>query len=247
MSYLDLVRYRLNARRGTEDQIPNVTPSDFRDIYARWVYVQSNGNILAVMLALGHQSPEATVRYVSSKIYKLEHDEQIRRFMTHLFDGLGRGEIDLTKLAQLVRHGEIAPEMETRLTEYRTLMRSRIGVGCADPTRPPEHVAPGHVAGRLCGTQRCLKQCEHARFLPEALNGIAMRVEELMVLSDYLPRESWLRGDFQQELEMGEELLELLFPSTAVADARASWSKRILAGEHLIPGLGRIDHFEEVA
>lgn len=247
VSYLDILRHRLNAQRPADDQIPNVTPADFRDIFARWVYLQSNGNILAVMLALGHVSIETTQGYLRHKIYKVEHDDQIRRFMIHLFDGLGRGEIDLTKLAQLVRHGEITPEMEARLAEYRVLQRSRIGMACADPRHPPAHVAPGHVPGRLCGTNRCLKQCEHARFLPEAITGIAMRVEELMVMSDHLPREPWLKAGFQEELEMGEELLESLFPSAAVAEARAAWRARILAGEYLIPGLGRIDLLEEAA
>lgn len=247
VSYLDVVRHRLNAQRPADDQIPNVTPSDFRDIYARWVYLQSKGNILAVMLALGHASVETTLGYLRHKIYKVEHDDQIRRFMIHLFDGLGRGEIDLTKLAQLLRHGEITPEMEARLTEYRALQRSRIGVGCADPRHPPEHVAPGHVPGRLCGANRCLKQCEHARFLPEAMDGIAMRVEELMVMSDHLPREPWLKAGFQEELDMGEELLESLFQSAAVAEARTAWRARIIAGEHLIPGLGRIDLLEDAA
>ncbi len=247
VSYLDVVRHRLNAQRPNDDQIPNVTPSDFRDIYARWVYLQSKGNILAVMLALGHSSIETTHGYLRHKIYKVEHDDQIRRFMGHLFDGLGRGEIDLTKLAQLVRHGEITPEMETRLAEYRALQRSRIGLGCANPRHPPEHVAPAHVPGRLCGANRCLKQCEHARFLPEAMDGIAMRIEELMVMSDYLPREPWLKAGFQEELDMGDELLESLFPSAAVAEAREAWRARILAGEHLIPGLGRIDLLEDGA
>lgn len=246
-TYLDLVRYRLNAQRAADNQIPNVTPADFRDIYARWVYLQSNGNILAVMMALGHASIQSTQHYVRHKIYKVEQDDQIRRFMVHLFDGLGRGEIDLTKLAQLVRHGEITPEMEARLVEYRALMRSRIGVGCADPRHPPGDIAPGHVPGRLCGTQRCLKLCEHARFLPEALDGIAMRVEELMVMSDHLPRESWLKGAFQEEMETGEELLMCFFPSAAVEEARAAWSARILAGKHLIPGLGHVDLPEVVA
>lgn len=238
LSYLDVVRQRLNAQRPADDQILNITPADFRDIYARWVYIQSSGNILAVMLALGHASIETTVGYLRYKIYKVEQDEQVRRFMIHLFDGLGRGEVDLTKLAQLVRHGKITPEMEARLAEYRALQRSRIGMGCADPRHPPAHVAPGHVPGRLCGTNRCLKRCEHARFLPEAMDGVAMRVEELMVMSDHLPREPWLKGGFQDELEMGEDLLDNLFPSTAVAEARAAWRARILAGEHMIPGLG---------
>lgn len=247
ISYLDVIRRRLNAKRPTEDQIPYVTPADFRDIFARWVYTQSNGSILAVMLALGHASVETTQGYLRHKIYAVEHDEQIRRFMIHLFDGLVQGEIDLTKLTQLVRHGEVTLDMEARLTEYRALMRSRIGVGCADPRHPPTHVAPDHVPGRLCGANLCLKHCEHARFLPEALDGIAMRVEELIAMSDHLPRERWLTGGFEEELNTGEDLLESLFPSALVAEARAAWRARILAREHLIPGLGRGDFVGEVA
>lgn len=247
VSYLDVVRHRVNAQRPADDQIPKVTPGDFRDIYARWVFIQSRGNILTVMLALGHASLETTQGYLRHKIYKVEHDDQIRSFMNHLFDGLGRGEVDLTKLAQLGRYGEITPEMEARLTEYRVLQRSRIGMGCANPRHPPVHVAPGHVPGRLCGTNRCLKQCEHARFHPDAMDGIAMRVEELMVMFERLPREAWLKGGFQDELDVGEALLESVFLDTAVTEVREAWRKRILAGEHLIPGLGRIDHIEEVA
>jgi hypothetical protein len=241
-SYLDRVRGRLNFRRAELDRplIPSVTPSDFRDIYARWVFVASKGNILAVMLALGHRRIGSTAAYVENNIFTAENDDTILRWGTHLFNELAQGRIDLTILAQLVRHGPLTPEMEARLTEYRRLMRSRVGAGCTDPRRPPEDIAPGHVAGRLCGTHRCLKDCQNAKFLPESLEGIAMRVEELLAMMDHLPREAWLRGEFDEELASGEALLQELFPRDAVADARESWLQRIADGEHLIPGLGRI-------
>lgn len=241
-SYLEQIRRRLNAERvklGLE-VIPTVSPSDFRDIYARWVYVQSGGNVLAVMLALGHATLSSTRHYVENNLFNAENDAHARRFMIHLFSELQRGRVDLTILAQLVRHGPLTPEMETRLAKYRQLMRSRIGVGCAAPRHPPTHIAPAHVVGRLCSTQRCLKDCPHARFLPESLIGIAMRVEELLAMSEYLPRESWLKGEFQKELDEGETLLATLFPKETVADVRDSWRERIAAGDHLIPGLGRV-------
>lgn len=248
-SYLDRVRHRLNARRAElgRPAIANITPSDFRDIFARWVYVASGGNILAVALALGHSSLSSTAKYLENNIFSAENDEHARCFMTHLFAELERGRVDLTILAQLVRHGPLTPEMEAKLLEYRQLMRSRIGVGCADPRHPPGHVAPGHVAGRLCGTHRCLKDCPHAKFLPDSLSGIAMRVEELQVMSDHLPRETWLRGEFQLELDEGEALLADLYPPTAVTEARDNWRRRIVAGEHPIPGLGLMHALEEVA
>lgn len=266
--YLDLVIERLNLARiqrneartkrnsirtlaGGQEQlelpepmIANVTPSDLRDIYARWVYVQSGGNILAVMLALGHSSMRSTVHYVENNIFDAESDEHARRFLGHLFDELQQGRLDLTILAQLVRHGPLTPDMEVRLTEYRGLMRSRLSVGCADPHHPPTHVAPNHQEGRLCGTQRCLLDCPHAKFLPESLDGIAMRIEELQAMSDILSRETWLRGGFEGEMDAGELLLANLFEPEAVAEARQKWRDRIACGSHLLPGVGRITPIE---
>lgn len=249
LTYLGMVLERLNARRVLEGKaaIPPLTPSDFRDIYARWVYVQKGGNILAVMLALGHSSLRSTGRYLDNNIFSAENDERARRFMTNLFAELARGRVDLTILAQLLRHGPLTHDMEVRLTEYRQLMRSRVGASCADPRHPPAHVAPGHIEGRLCGAQRCIKDCPHARFLPESLDGIAMRVEELLVMSDHLPRETWLRGKFQDELDEGEAILETLYVAESVAEAREKWRMRISTGRHLVPGLGPISLFEETA
>lgn len=248
-SYLDIVRERLNRRRAEQDRplIPKVVPSDFRDIYARWVYVASKGNILSVMLALGHRRIGNTVGYMENNIFAAESDETVRRWGAHFFKELGQGRIDLTILAQLVRHGPLSPEMEARLTEYRRLMRSRVGAGCTNPRRPPPAVSPNHVAGRLCGTHHCLKNCPNAKFLPESLDGVAMRVEELVAMMDHLPRETWLRGGFDEELESGETLLQELFSGDTVADARDHWRRRIANGEHLIPGLGRIWITEEAA
>lgn len=249
LTYLGLVLERLNARRALEGKaaIPPLTPSDFRDIYARWVYLQTGGNILAVMLALGHSSLRSTDRYLDNNIFSAENDEHARRFMTHLFAELERGRVDLTILAQLVRHGTLTADMEARLTEYRQLMRSRVGIACADPRHPPAHVALGHVEGRLCGTQRCLRDCPHVRFLPESLDGIAMRVEELLAMSHYLPRETWLRGRFQEELDEGEALLDTLYVAESVAEARDKWRLRISTARHIVPGLGPIALLERTA
>lgn len=251
VSYLDLLLNRLNATRAEHGKNPiaAVTPSDFRDIYARWVYKQSGGNILAVMLALGHSTIASTINYLENNIFSAENDAHALRFMIHLIGQLREGRIDLTILAQLVRHGALTPEMEARLKEYRTLMKSRIGAGCSDPRHPPEHVAPNHIPGRLCGTNRCLKDCHNAKFLPESLDGIAMRVEELLMMLECLPRETFLRGHFDMELESGEYLLDTLYPAEAMCLAREKWRKRIASGEHIVPGLGHINarDLEEIA
>lgn len=245
-SYLDRLIARLNVERKErcEQPIAQVQPSDFRDIYARWVYKQTGGNVIAVMIALGHSSMKSTDGYLENNIFNAENDEKARRFMKHMFQELEKGRVDITILAQLVRHGPLTPEMQKRLKEYRHLMHSRIKVGCADVKHPPPHISPDHVEGKWCGTQRCLHECPNARFLPESVDGIAMRVEELLVMSDYLPAETWMRGKFEQEFEAGEYLLTDLYPQDAVDKARTHWREKIQAGNHVVPGVGFISEQE---
>lgn len=245
-TYIEQVTSQLNFKRTTrgEDPIAVVTPSDFRDIYARWVYIQTGGNIIAVMIALGHASLRSTDPYIDSNIFSAENDEAVRKFMTHLFDQLAVGRLDLTILAQLVRHGPMTDEMLTRLTEYRSLTRSRVKVACADVRNPPASVDPDHVEGKRCGTHRCLKECQHARFLPESLDGIAMRIEELTVISDHISIDAWIKGGFNKELVAGEYLLAKLYAPEEVEKARTHWRENILAGKHVVPGVGLIHHQE---
>jgi hypothetical protein len=241
-SYLDRVIVRLNAERATRDEpaIGRVTPSDFRDMYARWVYKQTGGNIIAVMLALGHRSLRSTNAYTDNNIFAAENDETVRHFMTHLIEELQQGRVDLTILAQLVRHGPLTPEMLARLEEYRSLMHSRVKVGCADARHPPAHIEPDHEEGKWCGTHRCLRDCPNARFLPESVDGIAMRIEELLVISDHLPLDKWVKEKFEEELDAAEFVLADLYPADEVAQARAHWREKILTGNHLVPGVGFI-------
>jgi hypothetical protein len=248
VSYLELLIDRLNVhceKRG-EEPITTVTPADFRDIYARWVHQITGGNILAVMLALGHASLKSTDVYVTNNIFNAENDETIRRFMTHLFAELEKGRVDLTILAQLVRHEPMTSEMHARLAEYRNLTRSRIKAGCADIKNPPTNIDPGHVEGKWCRTHRCLRDCPNARFLPESIDGIAMRVEELMVMSENLPFDVWANGDFEKELEAGEYLLADLYDQDAANQARAHWREKIRSGKHVVHGVGLI-HEQEAA
>ena len=232
------------TKLSVSEPISVVTPSDFRDIYARWVYIQSGGNILAVMIALGHARLQSTDYYTTNNIFGAENDEAVRRFMTHLFDELSIGRLDLTILSQLVRHGTMTDEMLARMTEYRNLTRSRVKVACADIRNPPAAVDPGHVEGNRCGTHRCLKGCTHARFLPESLDGIAMRVEELIVISDHTSVDAWIKGGFDKELEAGEYLLGDLYPQEDVEKARTHWRERIYSAQHAVPGVGLVRHQE---
>lgn len=241
-SYLEQLIDRLNVQRIAREEPPiaYVVPSDFRDIFARWVYLRTGGNIISIMMALGHSRLSSSDVYLEKNTYNAENDEAIRRFMTHFFEELERGRIDLTILAQLVRHGPMTTEMQERLEEYRMMSRSRINVACTDIKHPPPHISSDRVVGKRCSTHRCLWDCSNARFLPESLDGIAMRVEELMVISEHVPLNRWMQDDFEKELEAGEFLLNDLYERDSVIDARVRWREKIRLGNHMVPGLGLI-------
>jgi len=233
LNYLAKVAQQLADRDGA--RIGRVTPSDLRDLYARAIF-RSTGSVIAVMLALGHSRLRSTTKYLDNNVLRAENDTQAREFMDHLFTELERGRVDLTILAQLARHGPLTPEMEARLLEYRSLIKSRLGVGCADPRHPPHALEPEHIAGHFCTTHRC-GLCPHGRYLPESLPGLAMRAEELLRIFDLIPREAWLRLQFDEELVGLESLLDRYYPASDVTEARELWRAKILGGEHRIPSL----------
>lgn len=247
VSYLEQVIGKLNASRKVRKlpEIAVIVPSDFRDIYARWVHAQTGGNVLAVMFALGHAKLKSTDRYLQNNVFDAENDQQAKKVITYFIAELERGRVDLTILSHLVRYGELSQDKLTRLFEYRSMMRSRVQVACSDPTLPPRDISPDHAEGKLCGTQRCLRNCANARFLPESFDGIAMRVEELRAMSDHLPVETWVQGEYETELEAGEYLLHNLFEQIEVNAARSRWRAKIEAGLHVVPGVGFIRKMEQ--
>lgn len=230
--------FKINSERHLMGQNPigTVTASDFRDIFALYVWRQSGSNVLAVMRMLNHAHLRTTQRYLDNNILNAERDGELHTFLEHLFSELGEGRLDITILAYLQQYGELTPEMEKRLIDFRALEKSRLGIGCKEPKNPPPQMSLGSVVGKLCGAQRCLLCAKNSILLPESLLGIAMRVEELIAIQSALSSETWLRSDFSIELENGLAALAI-FPQAEVASARYKWSSEIKAGFHHVPGL----------
>lgn len=237
-SYLTILTQRINSSRAEDEQIEMLNMSDLRDAFALWVWRSTGGNILAVMKALQHRWIKSTVRYVDNNIINDECNQQYQAFTHNLFGELSEGRLDVAILAHLCRYGKVTEEQWQRLEEYRMLMRSRCGVACKDPHHPPRIVAPAFMADgkHICPTQRCTLCKVNSVLLPESVNGISMRVEELLVLQARMPVETWLQSMFQKELDNTLDALQL-FDSKKVLELRAYWSGAIAAGRHLVPGL----------
>jgi hypothetical protein len=173
---LRIIVERINEHRSLSDgNIPWVKASDFRDIFAEYVYRVSGGSVLAVQKALGHRSPFTTSKYLDNKIINAA---SARTFVTYTNEMwsmcFSSGQLDHTVLRQILEREHITPEQRLRLAEYRKLKKSRIGVGCKDPTNPPARIAPQFKPNgqTLCTVQRCTLCIENAVIAPESLDGL---------------------------------------------------------------------------
>lgn len=238
VSFLDAVIEKLNETRQKGEEIERLVASDLRDAFALWIYRASGGNILSVMKALQHRALRSTEKYLNNNILNQEVDSQFRAFTNNLFSELESGRLDPSRLAYICRHGEITSEQEERLNEYRKLPKSRIGFACRDPYTPPKHIAPDFQpnGSDVCSTQRCIMCKENAVLLPESLDGICMRIEELIATKTYVSVEAWMRSTFQEELENLLSALSL-FDEEMTKKARSHWRQSIADGKHHIPGL----------
>lgn len=249
VTYLDEVVHLLNTQRVAAnaqraknregpltplDPIPHVAAKDFRLWFADYVYRASNGNILQVRRELGHSRLRTSISYVDSNLLNQETSDAARRFLKILIGELDVGRVDLTILAHLYHHGELTPEQKELLAKARTLPKSRMSVACNDPFHPPSHIKA--TADEACDVQRCLLCVENAVLLPESLDGIAMRVEELRALQAFLPIGAWVEDRY--DIELKNNLVAMRkFDLNQSLTSRQKWARSIAAGEHCVPGL----------
>ena len=252
-TFLDEVVYSFNGRReddrveenirrydamlallGPIQPVPHVAPKDFRVWFADYVIRKSNGNMLNLQRALNHSRLGTSIGYTKTNIADQEASDAAREFLNILVKELDSGRVDLTILAHLYRYGSITPEQEKVLAQLRTLPKSRMKVGCKDAAHPPSHLKA--TEGENCDVQRCMLCSEHAVLLPESMDGVAMRAEELRAMQGFLPIETWIEDRY--DIELKNNLMALRkFDLNQVLAARKKWAQVIASGEHYVPGL----------
>lgn len=232
---VDLVN-EINSKRPPDKKISPIKSTDFRDAFGAYVYQKSGGQILAVTKALGHRRPNTTKNYLNNNLLNDEGAQIYRIFSDALLQEIRhRGEVDPTILAGICQYGGITDEERARVKSYRMLSRSRIGVGCKDPTHPPKHIAPDFKPdGRsYCPTHRCTLCYENAVILPESLPGLCKRLAELRFIKSSISIEAFLSSSFAQEITNTEFALKL-FDATEVSENLAHWEKQIAGGKHRV-------------
>ncbi len=235
-SFLDDVIAGINAKEPIPERriTARLTPSDFRDAFAAYAYQMSGGAVLYVMKVLGHKQPTTTQDYLDNTLLNDESNRLYRTFSNALWHEIKvYGRADPTLVAKWSRDGNVSEEERERLARYRALKRSRLGVGCKDPTSPPKRIAPGFKAdGKAeCPVQRCTLCLENAVLFPDSVDGLCKRLAELRAIQSQMASLAFMESSFGEEMQNTELALQHFDPKE-VAALLDKWQGRIERGEH---------------
>jgi hypothetical protein len=232
----------LNEKQTPDRQLSVISASDFRDAFAEYAYRVSGGMVLYVMKVLRHKQLKTTQGYLDNTLVNAQRERIYRTFSESLWHEIKvYGRIDPTILAKRAQDGNVTDDERRRLEDYRALRRSRIGVGCKNPTRPPKHIAPDFEFNgqSMCPVQRCTLCLENAVILPDSLAGLAKRMAELRYIKSNVSATAFMESSFGEETEnTGFALAH--FDQQQAHSLIAEWERRIAAGEHRVIDLDGI-------
>jgi hypothetical protein len=209
-------------------QILKITTSIARDAWIGHAYVQSGYHILLTRLASQHATSRTLKYYLNRRRYRAHSEQQTRLWQKAVFSEIESGRVlDHTRIRILVVKGVITPEQEKRLLDLR--QRTRLGMGCLDPTNPPREVSPDHKAGSFCRVQRCTGCC-HGVVFEESFPPLARAYAELLFLQGQLPYATWQGSSFEDEFVSLEETLKNFASDKVTAEVNA-WMTKLTNGE----------------
>jgi hypothetical protein len=208
--------------------LAQITTAIARDAWIGYAYVKTGYHVLMTRLASQHATARTLKHYLNRRRYREHSEVQIRKWQSAAFAEISGGRpIDPTRLRLLVQNGAISAEQEARLLDLRK--RTRLGMGCLDPTHPPINIAPDHKEGALCRVQRCTG-CHFGVVFEESLVPLARAYAELLFLRRQIPLATWSGSSLEEEFVSLETTLKN-FDSVAVTAAVDAWLAKLEARE----------------
>lgn len=196
-------------RARIEAGLEKLTMSDARDGFAAFIYDNSLYNVLLLKHALGHKSIRATKNYLRQRNQIFQRFSQFTHFQDVLFDEIRNyRKIDPTVLFIRSSGRDITPEQRARLADQR--WRTRMGMGCLDPTDPPKAFTKGKV-GQMCRVQRCTL-CRHGVIFEDSIPGIAIRQAELSYVRSKCSSDNFENSTFSIEWAAIRILIDDVLP-----------------------------------
>jgi hypothetical protein len=186
--------------RDVSGKLLDLTLRDLRDAWIGYAYHKSGYSWLIAKLAAGHASSNALQHYLRQNRWRADGERRYLQLQEAIWHEIRhRRVIDAVILRFMVDRGEITDDQRSRWEAYKD--RSRMGMGCRNPSAPPDRLVPNHVAGTTCVFQRCVL-CVHGILFSDSLQrGLAQRHAELMFFRETMPVTAWLQSSWPDELE----------------------------------------------
>jgi hypothetical protein len=238
-----LVR-RHNASTPPQKHIPEtMTPSDWRDLYANYVFLDSRYSWVMVQWALGHKHMASTRHYLRNLLWRRYSEKKLAEVVTLTLEGIeahGRFDVVVIRakvefdyvptvadLARVEKHREVMHERELTYTGYR----------CTNRFHPPKEIDPGNPSD---GTKACRRgdRCPGCP-LAQAIDSLHMskRVAELRWLRREVSATLWAESQYASDLD-GLEADLTQWPADEVAAQIAHWDAEIQNGRHHVIRFG---------
>lgn len=225
-----------NRVANPDKQIPEtITPSDWRDIYASYVFKDSRYSWVLVQWALGHKHMSTTRHYLRRMLWRRYSEKKLAELQIVLIDGIeSHGRVDATILRAKVDLGlEPSDSDIARLEAHRRIVHERelsyAGYGCADRLHPPQEIDPGNPSD---GTMPC-RRGDRCPLCPQGLAIDALHmcksVAELRWLKRNVSATVWLESDYAARLDVLEVDLRQ-WPADEVNRHVTHWEGEIDAG-----------------
>lgn len=215
------------------EKIPKTfTLSLLRDVFINNAYTSSGFNVFIAQAAAGHRSGSAIRDYLRNQTRRRQNYARGRHFQDHLFQEMRRGVVDPVILRKLMDDGEITEEQRHRWLAHRD--RTRQGMGCRNPKRPPIEIAPEHKEGHDCRVQRCII-CQLGLVFEDSVDPLSCRIAELLSIQMSMSLPVWEDSSFKLELAVTQATLgQAPFNAVEVAKRVQFWIEEIHSGRHLV-------------
>ena len=192
----------------------DMTPSDWRDIYATYNFANTRFSLLLTQWAMGHKHLKTTREYLKTRLWRRYSEKRLQQAQSAIFQQLSEGRLDFAELrAKLDMGVEPTDADRKRLAEYREKLKQEeltpAGYVCTTQLNPPPEMDPGNPSD---GTMRA--RCGHrCAFCP--MKGLAVEPHYLVKVLVSLRKArgtmslvAWAESQYPEELRMIEHDLK---------------------------------------
>ena len=176
--------------------LKTLSTSQARDSMINFTYRNSR-RMSVVKLAAQHSDYRSLKYYLARRKIRRANFQTVNQVLTHTFSEIRHRDVfDETRIKIALKTGEITREQERRLRDVR--QRTRVGMGCKNPTNPPPEIDPHHLDGEICRVQRCTG-CFHGVIFPESVRPMAYALADLCYLRRKVGLAAWKGSSFEEE------------------------------------------------